>query len=60
LTTYSRGLAHLELNETEKGNEDFKECVEWIAKNDESNRLFERYGDRMPLLRPYMLEFSKG
>jgi hypothetical protein len=56
---YCRGLAYLELNETEKGNEDLEECVSWISKNDESNKLFEKYGDRMPLLKPYMSEFSK-
>ena len=56
---YCRGLAYLELNETEKGNEDLKECVAWISKNDESNQLFKRYGDRMPLLKPFMSEFSK-
>jgi radical SAM superfamily enzyme YgiQ (UPF0313 family) len=51
---YCRGLAYLKLNEAEKGKEDFKDCAKWIVNNDESKRLFERYGDRMPLLRPYM------
>lgn len=51
---YCRAMAYLALKEEEKANDDLRECVEWISKNPESKRLFERYGDRMPLLIPYM------
>jgi radical SAM superfamily enzyme YgiQ (UPF0313 family) len=53
---YCRALANLALNEKEKANEDLRECVEWISKNSESKRLFERYGKRMPLLIPLLKE----
>ena len=55
-----KGLACTGLNEDEKGNEDSRECVEWILKNQESKRLFERYGDRMPLLQPLLTQASLG
>ena len=51
---YCRALAFLGLNEGKKAEEDFKKCISWISKNDESKRLFERYGERMEHLKMYL------
>jgi len=51
--TYCRGLAYMRMGQREKGIADFKECVKWIHTNDESKRLYDRYGTRMPELTPY-------
>lgn len=53
---YCRGLAYQGLGEQEKAEQDFRDCVEWIGKDKESKRLFERYGKRMPLLEKYLQE----
>jgi radical SAM superfamily enzyme YgiQ (UPF0313 family) len=47
---YCRAVALLKLGKTEEAHADFNVCVEWIRKNAESRRLYERYEDRMPEL----------
>lgn len=54
---YCRALAFLGLNKRKKAEKDFKKCIFWISKNGESKRLFERYGEKMRHLKPYL---SKG
>jgi len=54
---YCRGLAYLGINEKKKAFSDFEECVKWIGTNEESMRLFTRYGDKMPLLQQF---FGQG
>ena len=51
---YCRGLAYLNLKEQDKAEEDFRRCIEWINKNEESKRLYERYGNRMLHLKQYL------
>lgn len=47
---YCRALAYLNLNEKEKADADFKDCIYWINNNEESKRLYERYKEKMSLL----------
>ena len=58
ITNKLRALACTGLNEDEKGNEDSRECVEWISKNQESKGIFERYDDRRPLLQRLLTQTS--
>ena len=51
---YCKALSFLFLKEKEKAEKEFRECVLWIERNDESRRLYERYGDKMEYLKPYM------
>jgi len=50
---YCRGLAYLGMNQKEKAVSDFKECIKWIYTEKEAKRLYDRYGSRMPYLKPY-------
>ncbi len=51
---YCRGLAYLGLNDKKNAEQDFRDCIAWIKKNRESARLYQEYGDRMPLLKEYL------
>lgn len=51
---YCRALAYLSLKEKEKATADFNSCTYWISNNKESKRLYERYNEKMPLLKKYM------
>lgn len=51
---YCTALAYIGLGEKEKAENEFKQCVEWINKDAESKRLWDRYGHNMELLKPYM------
>ncbi len=51
---YCRGINYLKQNKDSIAIEDFKKCVEWIGKNEESLRLFNLYRDRMPKLKQYL------
>lgn len=51
---YSRALGYLGLNDKENAEADFRRCMEWIDKNEESRRLYERYGHKMPHLKQYL------
>jgi len=55
---YCRGLAFLGLGKKENAKNDFLECIRWIQKNEESKRLFERYGENMEYLHPYLEELE--
>lgn len=50
---YCRALAYLGMGETQKAETDLKKCVDWIQTNDESKRLYDRYGDKMVHLKQY-------
>lgn len=50
---YCRGLAYLGLKERKKADTDFKACVKWIHNNAESKKLYQRYGEKMVLLKQY-------
>jgi len=50
---YCRALAYLGMGEKRKAEVDFKKCIDWIQTNDESKRLFDRYGDKMVHLKQY-------
>lgn len=47
---YYRGLSYLKLGITEQAHDDFESCKRWIQKNEESKRLYERYGSNMEYL----------
>jgi radical SAM superfamily enzyme YgiQ (UPF0313 family) len=51
---YCRALCYRGLDRAEEAEKDFIGCVEWIGKNDESRRLYNRYCNRMDQLKPYM------
>ncbi len=51
---YCRALAYMNLKEKEKSTADFKKCVYWINHNEESKRLYDRYGGKMALLKEYI------
>mgnify|MGYP001586487777 CR=1 FL=1 len=51
---YCRALAFLGMGRNDEAEKDFKECVLWISKNEESKRLFERYGNKMGCLKAYI------
>jgi radical SAM superfamily enzyme YgiQ (UPF0313 family) len=51
---YSRSLAYYGLGEKELANEDLRMCAELITKNNESLKLWKRYGKEMPLLNSYL------
>lgn len=53
---YCRALAYLGINNKKEADADFKECVRWIGMNAESKRLFDRYGEKMPYLKPHLKE----
>tara|TARA_B100000315_G_scaffold245078_1_gene270546 strand:+ start:2645 stop:4276 length:1632 start_codon:yes stop_codon:yes gene_type:complete len=50
---YCRGVANMGLTSKDHAEKDFKECVTWIRTNDESKKLYESYGSKMPLLKPF-------
>lgn len=47
---YCRALAYKGLGMEDKAAEDLRLCVEWIGRNEESRRLYDRYKTDMPLL----------
>ncbi len=51
---YCRALAYRGLQNEEKAVADFRRCAQWVRSDKESRRLYERYGDKMPLLKPYL------
>ena len=63
---YCRGLAYVGLGEKKGAVEDFKKCAGLIHSSEENTngkavgdlqnakQLFDRYGDRMPYLQPYL------
>ncbi len=53
---YCKALCFLSLKDEDQANDIFKDCAEWIEKNEESRRLYERYGDRMPNLTPFLTQ----
>lgn len=53
---YCRALAYLGLQEKEKAIADFKNCINWISNNEESKRLYERYGGKMTYLQEYIIK----
>lgn len=50
IARYCRAMCYMKLGEREKAVLDLKECVRWISTNDESKRLYKRYGAKMPEL----------
>lgn len=58
---YCRALSYLGINDKERALADFKECIKWIDKNEESRRLFERYGNKMSYFKKYLKDgINKG
>lgn len=47
---YCRALAYLKLKRLDDAIADLKLCTDWIKKNSEAKRLYERYKSQMPLL----------
>ena len=56
---YCRAIAYSKLKRMDDATADLRICVDWIRKNSESKRLFERYRAKMPLLEKLM-ENEKG
>lgn len=51
---YCRALAFLGMGKINEAEKDFKGCILWVSKNEESKRLFERYGHFMGHLNSYI------
>lgn len=51
---YMRGIAYLGLSQDSSAEADFKDCVYWLQKDEESSRLFKKYGDQMPMLAQFL------
>ena len=50
---YMLGICQLGLNMNAAADQSFKECVAWMQKNDEAQRLYDVYGEQMPRLKDY-------
>lgn len=51
---YVQSLAYRGMGRISDAEVELKECLEWIRKNPESKRLYERYKEKMPLLTSLM------
>lgn len=57
---YNRAVSYLGLGDKMNAEVDFNKCIEWIDKNEESKRLYERYGGKMVLLKKYINNAEVG